>query len=78
VPPPPPPIPRLQPRKLLAAAGIVLGLLLLFAPGALGQGQTTGVGLFGLLLVSGGAGALVWWMRDPPPTDRGPDDGAIV
>jgi hypothetical protein len=78
VPPPPPPIPRVQPRKLLAAASVVLGLLLLFAPGVLNQGQTTGVGLLGLLLLGGGAGALVWWMRDAPPTDSGPDDGAVV
>jgi hypothetical protein len=78
VPPPPPPVPRVQPRKLLAAASIVLGLLLLFAPGVLNQGATTGVGLLGLVLFAGGAGALVWWMRDAPPTDRGPDDGAVV
>ena len=78
VPPPPPPVPRVHPRKLAAAAAVVLGILMMFAPGLLGQGQTSGAGLLGLLLTAGGAAALVWWMRDAPPTDSGPDDGAVV
>ena len=78
VPPPPPPVPRVHPRKLVAAAAVVLGILMMFAPGLLGQGETAGTGFLGLLLTAGGAAALVWWMRDAPPTDSGPDDGAIV
>jgi hypothetical protein len=78
VPPPPPPVPRVHPRKLLAAAAVVLGILMMFAPRLLGQGETVGTGLVGLMLTAGGAAALVWWMRDAPPTDSGPDDGAIV
>jgi hypothetical protein len=78
VPPPAPPVPRVHPRKLAAAAAIILGILMIFAPGLLGQGAGAGTGLLGMLLTAGGAGALVWWMRDAPPTDSGPDDGAIV
>jgi len=78
VPPPPPPVPRLAPKKLAAAAVLLAGLLLMFAPGLLLQPRTTGVGMFGVLLTVGGAAALVWLMRDTPPSDTGPDDGAVV
>jgi len=78
VPPPPPPVPRLAPRKLAAALTLLAGLLLMFAPGLLLQPRTPGVGVFGALLTVGGAAALVWLMRDAPPTDSGPDDGAVV
>jgi len=37
-----------------------------------------GLGIVGIALMLGGAGALVWYMRDAPPTDSGPDDGAVV
>lgn len=78
VPPPPPPVPRLAPRKLAAAATLLAGLVLMFAPGLLLQPRTPGVGLFGAALTVGGAAALVWLMRDAPPSDQGPDDGAVV
>jgi hypothetical protein len=78
VPPPPPPVPRLAPQKLAAAATLLAGLLLMFAPGLLLQPRTAGVAVFGVLLTVGGAAALVWLMRDAPPRDSGPDDGAVV
>jgi hypothetical protein len=78
VPPPPPPVPRLAPQKLLAAACLLVGLLLMFAPKLLLQDRTAFVGLLGVLLTVGGAAAIVWLMRDAPPTDSGPDDGAVV
>ena len=77
VPPPPPPVPRLRPRTLGAVLCAVLGVLVLFAPGALGLSATRGGGFLGLVLLAGGAGALVWWMRDSSP-GGGPDDGAVV
>ena len=55
-----------------------IGFVLTFAPELIGQVQTTGLGIVGIALMLGGAGALVWHMRDAPPTDRGPDDGAVV
>jgi hypothetical protein len=77
VPPPPPPTPRLQPRTLGAVAALVLGLLVLFAPSLLHVAPGGGSYLLGILLTGGGAGALVYWMRDAPDGD-GPDDGAVV
>lgn len=78
VPPPPPPVPRLAPQKLAAALALLAGLLLMFAPRLLLQPRTVGVAMFGVLLTVAGACALVWLMRDAPPTDSGPDDGAVV
>lgn len=77
-PPPPPPIPRLAPQKVLSAAAVVAGILLMFAPKLLLQDRTDFVLLVGILLTAGGAAALVYLMRDAPPTDSGPDDGAVV
>ena len=77
-PPPPPPVPRLAPQKLAAAACLLVGLLLMFTPKLLLQDRTAFVGLLGVLFTVGGAAALVWLMRDAPPTDSGPDDGAVV
>ncbi|HWH28357.1 MAG TPA: hypothetical protein VNU26_05240, partial [Mycobacteriales bacterium] len=78
VPPPPPPPPRIAPRTLAAVASIVLGVLLLFAPSLLDVAAGSGSYLLGMLLTAGGAGALVYWMRDAPGPDDGPDDGAVV
>ncbi len=78
VPPPPPPIPRLAPKKIAAAVTVLVGVLLMFAPGLLLQPRTTGVAIFGVLLTVGGAAAMVYLMRDAPPADSGPDDGAVV
>ncbi len=76
VPPPPPPAPRLRPRTLLAVLGIVVGVLLTFAPSLLGMPPTNGTRLLGMLALGGGAGALVWWLREPDLDD--PDGGAVV
>ena len=78
VPPPPPPVPRLAPQKLAAAATLLVGLILMFAPGLLLQDRTAFVGMVGVLLTVGGAAAIVYLMRDAPPNDTGPDDGAVV
>ena len=77
VPPPPPPVPRLRARTVGAVLCVVLGVLVLFAPGVLHLSASLGVGLLGMCLLAGGAGGLIWWMRDSSP-DSGPDDGAIV
>jgi len=78
VPPPPPPVPRPAPPRLAAAAAVLVGVLLMFAPKLLLQDRTAFVTLVGVLLTAGGAAALVYLMRDAPPTDSGPDDGAVV
>ena len=77
VPPPPPPAPRISVRTLGAVAVLVLGLVLVFVPQALGQFPTTGTLLLGIALLGGGAAALVLRVRDAPD-DSGPGDGAVV
>jgi len=80
VPPPPPPVPRVHPRTVAGVVAILLGLLLLFVPSVVGVFQLSpgGVFLLGLVGVVGGAATVVLQMRDAPPTDSGPDDGAVV
>jgi hypothetical protein len=80
VPPPPPPVPRLAPKKMLAVLAVLLGLALLFWPSLVDTFQisSSGVFLLAITLVGGGAAALIYLMRDAPPTDSGTDDGAVV
>jgi len=75
VPPPAPPAPRLRPRTFAAAGAVLLGIVLLFAPALLDVAPGAGTSFLGLLLTGGGAGALVYWLRDTPGP---PDDGAVV
>jgi peptidoglycan/LPS O-acetylase OafA/YrhL len=77
-PPPPPKIPRPRPRTIGAVLMIVLGFAAIFAPFAIGLDDSGLSLLFGLVLTVGGAAVLVFSMRDAPPTDSGPDDGAVV
>ncbi|CAA9240994.1 MAG: hypothetical protein AVDCRST_MAG54-1500, partial [uncultured Actinomycetospora sp.] len=73
VPPPPPPVPRVRLRTAAALLSVLLGLVVLFAL----EPRDPAVRALGLVLLAGGAGALVWWMRDSAP-GSGPDDGAVV
>ena len=77
-PPPPPPVPRVRLRTVGSAALLMLGLVLLFVPRLVGLSDTNGVLLLGMACAAGGAALLVNGMRDAPPTDSGPDDGAVV
>jgi hypothetical protein len=77
-PPPAPPLPRVAPRTVAATVALLAGVVLMFAPGLLLQDRTPGVGLLGVLLTVGGAAALLLRLRDAPPEDSGPDDGAVV
>jgi hypothetical protein len=77
VPPPPPPLPALRGLALwgtlaLAASFAVLVLLPMF--GVDNDGRL----VVGILLATAGVAALLWQMRDGPPTDSGPDDGAVI
>jgi hypothetical protein len=78
VPPPPPPVPKVRRHTVGALVSLTVGLILVFAPNLVGQAPTLGLGLVGIAMMLGGAAALVWHMRDAPPTDSGPDDGAVV
>jgi hypothetical protein len=77
-PPPPPPTPAVKPRTVGAVAAMVLGFFVLFAPSQLGLGPEGQTYVLGIALMAGGAGLLVYWMRDAPGRDDGPDDGAVV
>jgi hypothetical protein len=73
VPPPPPPLPRLRRVTILSLLAIVVGLVVIatdFDGGSLDW--------LALLAILGGGAALVWHVKDGPPTDSGWDDGAVL
>jgi hypothetical protein len=79
VPPEPPPLPRLGPPALVGLTLIVIGLVLVVAPGWLGVADPYGLPL-GLVGLAAGLGWLVLRLWPDPP-DRGgdgDDDGAVV
>lgn len=78
VPPPAPKIPLPRPRTVGAVLMVLLGFLVIFAPFTVGLSDDSLSLLLGLVLTVGGAAVLVLSMRDAPPTDSGPDDGAVV
>ncbi|MCU1588442.1 MAG: hypothetical protein JWN31_1935 [Frankiales bacterium] len=77
-PPPPPRLPRPHVRTVVATGMLLLGLVVMFAPFRIGLDDSTTFLLLGLALTIGGAGLLIYWMRDTPDADSRPDDGAVV
>jgi hypothetical protein len=77
-PPPPPKIGMPRLRSLGGAVMIVLGFVVLFLPSLVWLTDDGLSLLLGLVLIVGGTSLLVFSMRDAPPTDSGPDDGAVV
>lgn len=75
-PPPPPPLPRLSAPVVGALLAIAAGLVLLFRSDTLGLSEQVRL-LLALGGILGGAGALVWRLRDGW-SDDDPDDGAVV
>jgi hypothetical protein len=73
-PPPPPPLPVLAPASLYALLLIVVGVVLIVAPGKVGLSLDVGL-VLGVAAVAGGVAVLVSRMRDR--SDDG-DDGAVV
>lgn len=78
VPPDPPLPPRSDTVTRYGWALLLGGLGLLVVPVLLGWSLGSGWGLIGILAVISGFGTLVYRMKDSPPTDSGPDDGAVV
>ncbi len=78
VPPPPPPIPQPHPVTRWAVLALAVGFAVLVLPALLGDPVGPGTALLAVLAVLGGFATLVARMRDAPPTDSGPDDGAVV
>jgi hypothetical protein len=77
-PPPPPPLPRAHPVTLWAWIALVGGLAVLVVPTLLDHAVSDVVALLAALAMIGGFAVLVARMRDRPPTDSGPDDGAVL
>ncbi|EXG80889.1 hypothetical protein [Cryptosporangium arvum] len=75
-PPPPPPLPRMSAPVIGALLAIAAGLVLLFRSDTLGLSEHVRL-LLSLCGILGGAGALVWRLRDGW-NDDDPDDGAVV
>jgi hypothetical protein len=73
VPPPPPPLPRLRRVTVMSLLSILAGLVILatnFDGGDLVW--------LAVLAILGGGGALIYHVKEGPPTDSGWDDGAVV
>jgi hypothetical protein len=73
VPPPPPPLPKFRQTTVLALAAMIGGIIILAT-----QFDGGGFDWIAIIMILGGAAALVWHMNDGPPTDSGWDDGAVV
>ncbi len=77
-PPPPPPLPTVDPITRFAWAGALGGPILLFLAALAGISLAGWVGLLALVAFMAGFVTLVARMKDRPPSDSGPDDGAVV
>jgi hypothetical protein len=77
VPPEPPPLPRLAPPAAVGLVLLVLGVVLVSAPGWVGVPDTYGLPL-GLLTLAAGLGWLVLRLWPSPPGADGDDDGAVL
>jgi hypothetical protein len=73
VPPPAPPMPRLRGVTVGALAAIVFGFLVLVTH--FDGGSLAWLAIFAII---GGGIALIWNVKNGPPTDSGWDDGAVV
>lgn len=78
VPPVPPPVPAPHPVTRWAVLALIGGVAVLVLPAIFAEPVGPGLALLAVLAVLGGFATLVARMRDAPPTDSGPDDGAVV
>jgi hypothetical protein len=76
-PPPPPPLPRPSSHVVLGVVSVLVGFLLFFRPDLLGVGEDVTM-VLGIIGVLGGAGLLIYQLRDGLSADDDPDDGAVV
>lgn len=74
VPPEPPPLPKPRASTIGGISLVLIGVLLLAAPGLAGAASTVSLPL-GLVAISGGIGWLLFRMRQSPPRHED-DDGA--
>jgi hypothetical protein len=77
-PPPPPPLPEIDRIGRFAWAGFIGGPLLLLLAALAGLRLEGWVGVLAIGAFMAGFVTLVARMKERPPTDSGPDDGAVV
>ncbi len=77
-PPTPPKVGRPRGRTVIAFLMVIVGFLAIFAPTLIRLSDDPLSLVLGLALTIGGTALLVMSMRDAPPFDSGPDDGAVV
>jgi hypothetical protein len=77
-PPPPPPLPSVDVISRFAWAGALGGPIVLLLAALAGISLAGWVGVLALFGFMAGFVTLVARMKDRPPTDSGPDDGAVV
>ena len=77
-PPPPPPLPDIDRVARFAWAGTLGGPLVLVLAAVLGLRLEGWVGFLAVAAFVAGFVTLIARMKDRPPTDSGPDDGAVV
>jgi hypothetical protein len=77
-PPPPPPLPSIDPVTRLAWGATLGGPATLLLAAIAGIPLSGWVGLLAVLAFVAGFVTLVARMKPRPPTDSGPDDGAVV
>jgi hypothetical protein len=78
VPPPPPPLPKLDPVSKGAWIGLFGGPAYLLVAVLAGWQVPSVLAFIAVAAFVGGFATLVIRMGDQPPTDSGPDDGAVV
>jgi hypothetical protein len=78
VPPDPPWQPLDHPVTRYGWIALLGGCLLLLIPALIGATLSTGWLLIAVAAIAGGFITLIMRMKDSPPTDSGPDDGAVV
>jgi hypothetical protein len=78
IPPDPGPAAPMHPVTRYGWVALLGGVALLVVPTLFAHTLTTGWTLLGIAGIVGGFITLVLRMKDSPPTDSGPDDGAVV
>jgi hypothetical protein len=78
VPPDPPPLPPANPVTKYGWVALLGGIVLLVVPALVGHAIGNGLLALAIAAIVGGFVTLVLRMKDGPPTDSGPDDGAVI
>ncbi|MGH3341689.1 MAG: hypothetical protein ACRDPK_02175 [Carbonactinosporaceae bacterium] len=79
IPPPPPPLPRTDAVTKWAWVGLLGGPAYFFGTALVGWDEVSGwSAVLAIAAFMGGFVTLIARMKDRPPTDSGPDDGAVV